>query len=367
MDTGATAALYWYTPHFNGNQNFYNIFTNWFGPTTSLLSGVSVAITQQPDLTPARGETVTYGFSLTNSFTVPVTLDGIGAVGRLGALNGANRDLGWQGPVTLQPNTTQSFTFTRTLQDTGTMYIWPAALYHGAYAQYNNWGSTIVIHGPNLSFSQPLTASPTTVYAGQDVTFSAVLTNNESHAISYDAIGIPVRFYGSYSYDAVWIGPGVIQPGAQVTLSGVRTIDKPGPFTYWVSDYYGGAYTTLGSVSGFNSLQVSPNFSVSGLNFSTTSPVEGQSLSAAFTVTNNLPVGIDVGAVGIVGRLGTFSGPNRDLNWQGPVHFNAGETKSFTETGTITETGTHYYWIGILYQGAYTQYNNWGSTIVVSH
>jgi hypothetical protein len=31
MDTGATAALYWYTPHFSGNQNFDSIFTAWFG------------------------------------------------------------------------------------------------------------------------------------------------------------------------------------------------------------------------------------------------------------------------------------------------------------------------------------------------
>jgi hypothetical protein len=31
MDNGATAALYWYTPHFSGNQNFFNIFQNWFG------------------------------------------------------------------------------------------------------------------------------------------------------------------------------------------------------------------------------------------------------------------------------------------------------------------------------------------------
>jgi hypothetical protein len=31
MDTGPTAALYWYTPHFNGNQNFDNLFTAWFG------------------------------------------------------------------------------------------------------------------------------------------------------------------------------------------------------------------------------------------------------------------------------------------------------------------------------------------------
>jgi hypothetical protein len=34
MDTGATAALYWYTPHFHGNQNFDTIFQAWFGATT---------------------------------------------------------------------------------------------------------------------------------------------------------------------------------------------------------------------------------------------------------------------------------------------------------------------------------------------
>ena len=31
IDNGATAALYWYTPHFSGNQKFDNIFTSWFG------------------------------------------------------------------------------------------------------------------------------------------------------------------------------------------------------------------------------------------------------------------------------------------------------------------------------------------------
>lgn len=36
MDDGATAALYWYTPHFSGNQHFFTIFTNWFGSTVSV-------------------------------------------------------------------------------------------------------------------------------------------------------------------------------------------------------------------------------------------------------------------------------------------------------------------------------------------
>lgn len=31
MGGGATAALYWYTPHFSGNENFDNIWASWFG------------------------------------------------------------------------------------------------------------------------------------------------------------------------------------------------------------------------------------------------------------------------------------------------------------------------------------------------
>ena len=37
--TGPTASLYWYTPHFAGNQGFYNIYSNWFGdPNTPCLA-----------------------------------------------------------------------------------------------------------------------------------------------------------------------------------------------------------------------------------------------------------------------------------------------------------------------------------------
>ncbi len=35
IDTGGTAALYYYTPHFHGNQNFVSIFESWFGGTIS--------------------------------------------------------------------------------------------------------------------------------------------------------------------------------------------------------------------------------------------------------------------------------------------------------------------------------------------
>jgi hypothetical protein len=498
--TYATAALYTYTPYqpnqaalnnlygsgdgcsAYGNRNFWRIYSNWFGPTTSALNGITMTNIQQPNTTPARGETVTYTYSLTNNLATAVTLNAVGVVGRAASLTGANRDFNWQGPVTLQPDVAQQFTFTSLIRDVETMYVWPAVNYQGSYTQYNNWGATLVSHPPNfavsgltftnpapaqgenlgvsftvtntgaagvdvdavgvigrlgtfsganrdigwqgpvhfnagetktftgsgfsrtvndvgthyywigvlsggnfmqynnwgstvvshaasLTLSQPLTMNSTNVYAGQSVTFTATLKNNESRPINYDAFGIPVKFYDRYNYDAAWIGPGTINAGAEVVLSGTRTIDKPGPFTYWVSNYSGGTFTTIGSVKKFTSLEVSPNFSVSGLTFANTSPAVGQNITiSSFSVTNNLPIAIDVDAVGVIGRLGTLSGANRDIGWQGPVHFDANQTKTFT-TGysrTITDLGTHYYWIGILYKGSFMQYNNWGST-VVSH
>ena len=47
MDNGATAALYWYTPHFSGNQSFYDLFTGWFGPTVN--PSLYYAVIQGPD------------------------------------------------------------------------------------------------------------------------------------------------------------------------------------------------------------------------------------------------------------------------------------------------------------------------------
>ena len=121
----------------------------------------------------------------------------------------------------------------------------------------------------------------------------------------------------------------------------------------------------MGSVKSLTSSEAVANFSVSGLTFNNTNPAQGQPLTASFTVKNNLPVPITVGGVGVVGRFGSFAGPNRDLGWQGPVTFAAGETKTFTGySRVITDVGTHYFWVGILNNGSYIQYNNWGSTIV---
>lgn len=47
MDTGATASLYYYTPHFHGNQLFVSTFEGWFGSTQA--GSFTIANTTHPD------------------------------------------------------------------------------------------------------------------------------------------------------------------------------------------------------------------------------------------------------------------------------------------------------------------------------
>jgi len=375
----ATQALYNYTPYqpnqaaldagwgtaycgSYGNRNFYLYFNNWFDTYTILKNSLSVHITALPTTTPAKGQTVTYTYTVTNNTIDPITLNAVGVVGRL---NGANNDLGWQGPITLAGSATQTFTFTSPITYTGTLQTWPSILTNGMYIQYTELQNNLVSHAPNLTLSAPLTNNASTIYSGQDVTFTAKVKNNETVPIAYDALGIPVKDASFANFDATWTSGGTLAPGQEITLSGVSHIGNPGAYSDWVADYYGGTYATIGSTQQFSAQKVTPNFSVSGLNLSSSTPVYLDNITGSFTVTNNLPVGIDVSGVGIVGRYGSFNGPNRDMGWQGAVHFNAGETKTFSGySQQITDLGTHYYWAGILYQGTYIQYNNWGSTVV---
>ncbi|HWB38945.1 MAG TPA: hypothetical protein VG604_01770 [Candidatus Saccharimonadales bacterium] len=70
MDNGATAALYWYTPHFSGNQHFFNIFTDWFGPTfADAYQALWVSQSSNPALDPGQPATVSMTFKNNGSTT----------------------------------------------------------------------------------------------------------------------------------------------------------------------------------------------------------------------------------------------------------------------------------------------------------
>ena len=376
----ATAALYDYTPYqpnqaalnagwgqgdgcsSYGNRNFYLYYNAWFNFVDSIKSGVTIGINPRVPTSVAVGQNVTYNYSITNTLGYSITLDSVGVVGRAGTYTGANRDFGWKGPVTITAGQTYQFSATTTIRDTSTLYMWPAIVYSNTYIQYNQWGDTLSSHMPNFSVTQAPTPGSGTIYAGQKVALTAKVKNNEPYPINYDAFGIPVKYHNTYNYDAAWVGAGTVASGAEITLTGTTTLDKPGPYTYWVSDFFNGAYSTIGQTNTFTVVTPTPSFTVSGQTFSPSVPIVGSSLSSTFSVTNTLPVLMTVSSVGVVGRYNTYTGPNRDLGWQGPVQFAPNETKTFTISGKVTDLGTLYYWIGLLYNGSYIQYNTLGNT-----
>lgn len=373
LNNAATAGLYCYTPYvgpysdtgYSGSYNFVVNFENWFGSTVFSTGSVTMNVISQPDLTPAVGETVTYVVSFTNNLSDSITLDAVGIVGRLGNVNtGANRDFGWQGPVTFTAGQTKQFTFTTLIQDKGTLYVWPAINYQGVYQHFNNWGAALQTHMPNLSLTSPLSSTITSPVAGQTATLSATVKNNENVPINIASIGIPVRYYGTYNYDTAWVSPAgsSLAAGASQALSGTVTFDKAGPYTAWVSAVVAGQFTTLSPVMNFNAAVPTPNFALSYTATPDTNPVLGEAESVQFNLTNNSGVPMTLDAVGVVGRYDNpFSGPNKDFGWVGPVSFAAGQTKSFTSFATtITDLNTYYVWPAINYQGRYIHYNNWG-------
>lgn len=384
----ATSSLYCYTPHaynnpqglygrapfgtvgqyYSGSYNFVYYFELWFNPSSKIASGVQMTNIIQPDYTPARGQTVTYRMSLTNNLSEPVTLSAVGIVGRAGSLNGPNRDFGWAGPVTLNSGATQEFTFTSMIKDTGAIYVWPSVLYEGAYVHYNNWGAALNAHSPNLSLTSPLTSSVSNPYTGQSVTLSATVKNNEDQPINVSALGIPVRYFGTYNYDSTWITPSgsTLAANATASLSGTITLDKAGPYKAWVSGVVADQFMTLSPDLIFNVSDISPNFALSYLETPNTSPALGEDVTIKFKLRNNSGGRITLDAVGLVGRYDNpYTGANSDLGWTGPVTFEANEEKSFTTfSRNISELNNYYAWPALYYKGRWVHYNNWGFMMV---
>lgn len=362
LANGTTAALYTYTPHLG--QSFPGIFESWFGPVTANIAASLVLSAQtQAPTSAARGQSVTYTYSLTNNFSFDLSLDAVGVVGRLGSLSGANRDLGWQGATTITAGQTKQFTFTTTLKDTGTLYAWPAVEYQGRFVQYNPWGEAISVRLPNLSLVTPLTSSKgTNLVAGQTSTLSFAVKNNESVPINLDAAGIPVRYFGTYGYDPTWTAvSSPLAPGATQTVSGNVLFDKAGPYSAWASYMYASQFTTLSALLNLSVAVPTPNFQLTYVTTPDLHPAMGEDVTVSYKLKNNSGVPMTLDAVGVVGRYDNpYSGANRDFGWNGPVTFADGEEKTFIFTSNVSELKNFYAWVAINYKGAYSHYNAWG-------
>ena len=74
MGTGATAALYWYTPHFHGNELFVSLFESWFGSVRS--NPIKVSIIDRTSSESGGHATVQYSLvsQPTANVTIPISI-----------------------------------------------------------------------------------------------------------------------------------------------------------------------------------------------------------------------------------------------------------------------------------------------------
>lgn len=382
IENQATAGLYNYTPYqpnasalnnlyglgdgcgAYGNRNFWVKYNEWFNPYETVRSGITMTTITQPITNPSIGETVSYSFSLTNKLNGPITFDAVGVVGRKdNPYTGENRDFGWQGPITLQAGETQTFNFTERIKDAGTLYSWPAIHYQSAYIHYNNWGSSLTAHNPNLTLSTPWASPVSSVVAGQTVEYETTVKNNEPRSITLDSIGLSARYYGVYVYDSGWTAlPTTLAPGASYTIKTSINFDKVGPYTVWPAWKLDTTFQDIASKLNYSVQKAKADFGLSYIEMPNQNPALGEDVVVKFKLKNNVGVPMKLDAVGVVGRYDSpYTGKNRDFGWVGPETFAPYEEKSYTTfVSSVSELKTFYCWVAIVSNGTYIHYNNWG-------
>ena len=80
IDNGATASLYFYSPHLSPNQNLINIFTSWFGSPFSQPPSASILLDGKTNETVAYGSDVQLtwsGQNVTSCTVSPASMSGI--------------------------------------------------------------------------------------------------------------------------------------------------------------------------------------------------------------------------------------------------------------------------------------------------
>ncbi len=381
VQNNATAGLYNYTPYqpnaaalanlygtgdycsAYGNRNFWRIYNDWFDQVQIIANSLSFPYLFTSDATPAVGQDVTADFDIYNNTDTDIILDSVGYIGR--ASNGNNRDFGWRGPVTVPAKDKYVFSSTLRVKDVGTVSITPAFNYRGSFYLYNDKKTVLTTHFPNITVTTPISMTPTSAIAGQQVTLAATVTNNEDHTINYDNLGFGVRL-GTKNYDTGWAGSGSIAASATKNLSGKVMPAQSGTLSVWVGNYFSGEWGTFaGSNKSFN---INP-FRQSYLSFpylftSDATPAVGQDVTADFDIYNNTDTDIILDSVGYIGRAS--NGNNRDFGWRGPVTVPAKDKYVFSSTLRVKDVGTVSITPAFNYRGSFYLYND-KKTVLTTH
>lgn len=241
MSNGTTAALYTYTPHFHGNENFSEIFTRWFGGTYSDAQPLSV-LDQSVSLTKgAVGQPITFTYSIKNPLAYDVVVPSVGISNRM---NGGMYDYGINPDVSLAAGETKTFSASFVPVNTGTYSIRTSYNYQGQWYIGPALSFTIVL--PSLQVTQAINTSPEFPLVNQasNISFTIKNTGDVAAHLAY-LMAANMNGATANGYKAL---PLYLAPGQTYTYEDSRVFPNTTNQEAWIAyQLAGGAWYKLGN------------------------------------------------------------------------------------------------------------------------
>jgi uncharacterized protein (DUF58 family) len=311
---------------------------------------VSSSLTVTP-ANPVAGQNVTAAFQIRNDADAAVNV-GLMTVAARGP-QGQNLDFTSDTNVTIQPNSTYTFSKTKALPYAGN-YTFDIVNYRsgsGWSARYPQLGSgitgsTTASLGANPLVVTPLGLSPANPIAGQNVTASFQLRNDADAAVNVGLMAVAVRGPQGQNLDYVPDSDVTIQPNSTYTYSKTQVLPYSGGYSFDIVNYrpsagWSTSYPAANTgVARLMARTVGQNPVISTpLSISPANPVAGQNVTASFEITNDgdTPMSLGLMAVAVrdpLGRVADFAGENN-------VVVAPNSTYTYTATRAFSMAGKH--------------------------
>lgn len=354
IDSGATAALYVYTPHF---QSFGSIFSGYFGSPNAFNGSIQLA--SKLTLTPAPNyyinDSVTASYQVKNTASFDIDAGGLGVCARI---NGQYYDFGFVDHQTVPANTTITMSFTKKLTRTGTLSVFSCS-YNAAFG----WASNTYPYDTSGTLSRSATATvsdnplitsglilgPANFAIDQPVTAYLSVKNLSASDINIGSLTVAARDPNGKNVDFPIKNDVVIPAKTQVDLRWTRSFTTPGNYNFYLA-HWQGTWDTSYPHSANGSIVRQVRWPVldnplitSGISLTPASPTKGQTVTAAVTVRNVSGSPINIGSLLVAGR--DPKGKNVDFPIENDFIIPAGGTKTYSEQRSFSASGNYKFYI----------------------
>lgn len=357
LTTGASAALYWYTPHFSGNRNFVNIYESWFGSTQAINGDIIMArgLRVEPTGDLYEGETVTGSYQVTNNASIAIDAGGLGVCARM---NNQWYDFGYVSHNTIAAGATITVSFNKTLDRSGNLEVFLCSY----LPELGGWAGGSYPYGStatrSLKFSVKdnplittgLTLSPSAPAAGEPVTASFVMQNNGPADVNIGRIFVAARDPSGNNVDFPSVSNVVVPANGTYTYTQSRSMVAGGNYSLFVANFRNNKWdmnypkTASSGIARKISVSFKDNPLMTGnLTLSPANPSAGQNVTATFTLTNSTSTPVNVGRMLVAGR--TPTGANVDFPSATDVIVPANGTYMYSQSRTMPSTGRYSFFV----------------------